>query len=247
MSDVFGRQPVLELLRSGREINRLLVAKGQRRGSIREILAVAKELGVTVQEVDRGVLDRMSKRGNHQGVLAQAAAVPYWSLEQVLAQKTDPDWPFFLVLLDGIEDPHNLGALLRIGEALGIHAVVIPKRRAVGVTPAVMKTSAGAANYVPVCRVGNLVRAMELLKKAGLWIAGADREGEICWKQDLRGPLALVLGGEGQGLSRLVKEKCDFLSSIPQRGRVHSLNASVAGAMLMFEVLRQRGSKAAGP
>lgn len=241
MSIVAGRQPVLEALRSGREINRLLIAKGQRKGSIRQILALADKGGVLIQEVDRSVLDRLSKIPNHQGVLAQLAQVEYLSLEELLAQEKDPNWPPLLVLLDGIQDPHNLGSIIRSAEAAGAYGVVIPERRAAGVTTAVMKASAGAANHLPVCRVGNLVAAMEKLKEAGCWIAGADMEGEVCYEYDLTGPLALVIGGEGKGLSRLVRERCDFLTSIPMRGRINSLNASVAAAVLLFEVLRQRG------
>lgn len=241
MSDVFGRQPVLEALRSGREVNKLLVVKGQRQGSIREILALAKDLGIVVQEVERVVLDKISAGANHQGVVAQLADVRYWSLEELLAKPRTPDWPPFLLLLDGIQDPHNLGSILRSAEALGVDGVIIPERRAVGVTGTVMKSSAGAANYVPVCRVTNIPSTMETLKKMGYWLVGADMSGDPCYTQDLTGAIAVVIGGEGSGLSRLVKEKCDFLSSIPMRGQVNSLNASVAAALLLFEVTRQRG------
>ncbi|HHY15914.1 MAG TPA: 23S rRNA (guanosine(2251)-2'-O)-methyltransferase RlmB [Firmicutes bacterium] len=240
MSSIAGRQPVLEALRSGREINRLLIAKGQRKGSIRQILTLAEKRGVLIQEVDRRVLDRLSEIDNHQGVLAQLAQVEYLSLDELLARDKTEGWAPLLVLLDGIQDPHNLGSIIRSAEAAGAHGVIIPERRAAGVTAAAMKASAGAANYLPVCRVVNLVDAMETLKKAGYWIAGADMEGEACFQQDLTGPLALVVGGEGKGLSRLVREKCDFLTSIPMRGRIGSLNASVAAAVLLFEVLRQR-------
>lgn len=240
MSDVFGRQPVLEALRSGQEVNKLLVVRGQRQGSIREILALAKDSGIVVQEVDRTVLDKISDGGNHQGVLAQLADVRYWSLEELLAKPHASDWPPFLVLLDGIQDPHNLGSILRSAEAMGVDGVIIPQRRAVGVTGTVMKSSAGAANYVPVCRVTNLPSTMDVLKKAGFWLVGADMSGATCYTQDLTGAIALVIGGEGSGLSRLVQEKCDFLSSIPMRGQINSLNASVAAALLMFEVTRQR-------
>ncbi len=240
MSSIAGRQPVLEALRSGREINRLLIAKGQRKGTIRQILALANKRGVLIQEVDRQVLDRLSEIDNHQGVLAQLAEVEYLSLEELLAREKTEGWAPLLVLLDGIQDPHNLGSIIRSADAAGAHGVIIPERRAAGVTAAAMKASAGAANYLPVCRVVNLVAAMESLKEAGFWIAGADMEGQVCFKQDLTGPLALVIGGEGKGLSRLVREKCDFLTSIPMRGRINSLNASVAAAVLLFEVLRQR-------
>jgi 23S rRNA (guanosine2251-2'-O)-methyltransferase len=240
VGDVVGRQVVLEALRSGQEINKILVAKGPRQGSIREIFALAKEQGIVIQEVERNILDKLSEGANHQGVLAQMAGVSYLELEELLARSKDGKWAPFLVLLDGIQDPHNLGSIMRSGEALGIEGVIIPKRRAAPVTQTVMKSSAGAANYLPVCRVGNLVVAMDTLKKAGYWIIGADMEGDTCFLQDLTGPIALVIGGEGTGLSRLVKEKCDFLSSVPMRGAINSLNASVAAALLMYEVVRQR-------
>ena len=240
MDDVVGRQVVLEALRSGREINKILVAKGPRQGSIREILAIAKEQGIVVQEVERSILDKLSEGANHQGVLAQMSGVSYVELEDLLSRQGKSDWAPFLILLDGIQDPHNLGSILRSGEAMGIDGVIIPKRRAVPVTQTVMKASAGAANYVPVCRVGNVATTIDILKKAGYWIVGADMAGDSCFSQDLTGPIALVIGSEGSGLSRLVKEKCDFLSSVPMRGAINSLNASVAAALLMFEVLRQR-------
>ena len=240
MVDVVGRQPVLEALRSGQEINKIMLAKGQRQGSIREILAVAREQGIVVQEVERTVLDKLSDGTNHQGVLAQLAQIRYWELTELLAKPRDPNWAPFLILLDGIQDPHNLGSIIRSCEALGADGVVIPKRRAVGVTSTVMKSSAGAANHVPICRVGNLVSSIEQLKEAGYWIIGAAMAGEPCYTQDLTGPVALVIGNEGSGISRLVKEKCDFLSSIPMRGQINSLNASVAASLLMFEVVRQR-------
>ncbi len=242
MGDVVGRQPVLEALRAGQEINKIVVAKGQRQGSIREILALAKERGIVVQEVERTVLDKLSETSSHQGVLAQVAEVAYWELDDLLAKPRDPNWAPFLVLLDGIQDPHNLGSIVRSVEAMGADGVVIPKRRAVAVTQTVMKSSAGAATYVPICRVGNLTASIDTLKKAGYWIIGADMAGDTCFSQDLTGPIALVIGGEGFGLSRLVKEKCDFLSSIPMRGNINSLNASVAAGILMFEVVRQRTS-----
>lgn len=243
MSDVAGRQPVLEALRSGQEINKILVAKGQRQGSIREIVAIAREKGIIVQEVERAILDQLSEEANHQGVVAQIAGIRYVELEELMAQGKDVNWPPFLILLDGIQDPHNLGSVIRSGEAMGAHGVIIPKRRAVGVTTTVMKSSAGAANYLPVCRVVNLTTTMDTLKKAGYWLVGADMAGDACYTQNLTGPIALVIGGEGQGLSRLVKEHCDFLASIPMRGEVNSLNASVAAALLMFEVVKQRTLK----
>lgn len=240
MGDIVGRQPVLEALRSGQEINKILVAKGPRQGSIREIFALAREQAIVVQEVERSVLDTLSESTNHQGVLAQMAGVSYLELDELLAKPKDANWAPFLILLDGVQDPHNLGSIIRSGEAMGIDGVIIPKRRAAPVTQTVMKSSAGAANYLPVCRVGNLAATIDLLKKAGYWIVGADMEGDTCFVQDLTGPLALVIGGEGSGLSRLVKDKCDFLTSVPMRGEINSLNASVAAGILVFEVVRQR-------
>lgn len=240
MGDIVGRQPVLEALRSGQEINKILVAKGPRQGSIREIFALAREQAIVVQEVERSVLDTLSESTNHQGVLAQMAGVSYLELDELLAKPKDANWVPFLILLDGVQDPHNLGSIIRSGEAMGIDGVIIPKRRAAPVTQTVMKSSAGAANYLPVCRVGNLAATIDLLKKAGYWIVGADMEGDTCFAQDLTGPLALVIGGEGSGLSRLVKDKCDFLTSVPMRGEINSLNASVAAGILVFEVVRQR-------
>lgn len=240
MVDVVGRQPVLEALRSGQEINKILVAKGKRQGSIREILAVAKKQGVVVQEVERIVLDKLSDQANHQGVLAQITQIRYWALDELVKRQRSSAWAPFLILLDRIQDPHNLGTIIRSGEAMGADGVIIPKRRAVGVTSTVMTSSAGAANHMPICRVGNLADTIDLLKDEGYWVVGADMAGEPCYTQDLTGPIVLVIGNEGSGISRLVQEKCDFLSSIPMRGQINSLNASVAASLLMFEVVRQR-------
>ena len=240
MVDVAGRQPVLEALRSGQEINKLLVARGTKQGALREIVALAKQRGIVVQEVDRSVLDRLSPSVNHQGVVAQMAEVRYWELPELLAKAAHSSWAPLLIILDGIQDPHNLGAIIRSAEALGAHGVIIPKRRVAAVTEAVMKASAGAANHLPVCRVTNLAATIDALKQEGYWVFGADAAGESCFRQDLTGPIALGIGSEGFGLSRLVRDKCDFLSSIPMRGRVNSLNASVAASLLMLEVVRQR-------
>lgn len=240
MVDVAGRQPVLEALRSGQEINKILVAKGQRQGSIREILAVAKEKGIVVQEVERAILDKLSDNANHQGVLAQITQIRYLDLDELVEKSRNSDWAPFLIILDRIQDPHNLGSIIRSSEAMGADGVIIPKRRAVGVTSTVMTSSAGAANHIPICRVANLADTIDLLKSEGYWVVGADMAGDPCYTQDLTGPIALVIGNEGSGISRLVREKCDFLSSIPMRGQINSLNASVAASLLMFEVVRQR-------
>ncbi len=241
-----GRQPVLELLRSGQPINKLLLEKGGRDRPLQQIVQLAKQRGVVVQEVDRRYLDKLSATGRHQGVAAQIAGVEYAELDDLLAGAPDPDWAPFLVVLDGLQDPHNLGSLLRSAEAARVGGVIIPKRRAVGVTPVVAKVSAGALSYVPVARVANIPRAIDELKAAGFWVVGADMDGELCYEQDLTGPIALVIGAEGEGLSRLVKEKCDFLTRIPMLGQISSLNAGVAGALLMFEVVRQRTQKGGG-
>ncbi|KLU39791.1 MAG: hypothetical protein AA931_07355 [Peptococcaceae bacterium 1109] len=235
-----GRQPVLEFLKAGQAVNKLLVVKDSRDRQMQRIVALAKEKGIIIQEVDRRYLDKISATGRHQGVAAQIAAVEYAELEELISKPQDPAWPPFLLVLDGLQDPHNLGSLLRSAEAAKVGGVIIPKRRAVGVTPVVAKVSAGALSYVPVARVVNIPRAIDDLKEAGYWIVGADMDGELCYEQDLTGPIALVVGGEGEGLSRLVKEKCDFLARIPMLGQINSLNAGVAGALLMFEVVRQR-------
>lgn len=239
-----GRQPVMEFLKSGQPINKLYIAKGSRDRPLQEITALAKRQGIVIQEVERNVLDSMSTTGNHQGVALQIAGVEYAELDDLLAKPKDPSWAPFLLVLDGLQDPHNLGSLLRSAEAAGVNGVIIPKRRAVGVTPVVAKVSAGALSYVPVARVVNIARTIDQLKEAGYWVVGADMSGEVCYGQNLTGPIALVIGGEGEGLSRLVKEKCDFLTRIPMLGQINSLNAGVAGALLMFEVVRQRTSKA---
>lgn len=235
-----GRQPVIEFLKAGHPVNKVLIAKGNTHRALQQITALAKEQGAAVQEVSKEQLDRMSSTGNHQGVIAQIAAVEYAELDDLLSAPRDPEWDPFLLVLDGLQDPHNLGSILRSAEAARVSGVIIPKRRAVGVTPVVAKVSAGALSYVPVARVVNIARTIEQLKEAGFWVVGADMDGEPCYSQNLKGPVALVIGSEGEGLSRLVKENCDFLTRIPMLGQINSLNAGVAAAVLMFEVVRQR-------
>lgn len=235
-----GRQPVIEFLKAGHPVNKVLIAKGNTHRALQQITALAKEQGAAVQEVSKEQLDRMSSTGNHQGVIAQIAAVEYAELDDLLSAPRDPEWDPFLLVLDGLQDPHNLGSILRSAEAARVSGVIIPKRRAVGVTPVVAKVSAGALSYVPVARVVNIARTIEQLKEAGFWVVGADMDGESCYSQNLKGPIALVIGSEGEGLSRLVKENCDFLTRIPMLGQINSLNAGVAAAVLMFEVVRQR-------
>lgn len=236
-----GRNPVIEALKSGREINKIFVARGNREGSIRQIVSMAKSKGIVVQEVDPSRLNSMSVTHSHQGVIAFAAAAEYVEVEDILASADSKKGAPFIVVLDGLTDPYNLGAILRTADAAGVHGVIIPKRRSVGLTAAVAKASAGAVEYVPVARVSNIVQTMEKLKKAGLWIAGADAEADkTLFDSDLKGPIAVVIGSEGEGLGKLVKEECDFLVSIPMKGRISSLNAATAGAVIMYEVIRQR-------
>ncbi len=235
-----GRNAILEVLRSGRDIEKIMVAKGNVEGTIKRIIAIAVEKGVVIQEVSRQKLDEISQTKNHQGVIALVSAHDYVEVEDILAAAKEKGEDPFVLLLDGITDPHNLGAILRTAECAGVHGVIIPKRRSVGLNATVGKTSAGAIEYMPVARVTNIVQTMEYLKKEGLWIACADMKGLDHFDTNMKGPLALVIGSEGDGVSRLVKENCDFTASIPMYGKISSLNASVAAALLMYEVVRQR-------
>lgn len=237
-----GRNPVQEALRSGRPVNKILIAQDVGRHTvIAAILHVARERKVLVEHVDRRVIERLSSTGHSQGVLALAAAKAYVSLEQMVEAAAQQEDPALLVLLDGIEDPQNLGAIIRTAEGAGAHGVVIPERRAVGLTAAVGRASAGAIEYVPVAQVSNLSNAMRELGKRQVWTVGIDPSSDRQYTQvDFRQPTAIVIGGEGAGLSRLIKERCDMLASIPMRGKVASLNASVAAALVLYEALRQR-------
>lgn len=236
-----GRNPVIEALRSNRAINKILVAKGDREGSINQIIAVAKEKGVVVQEVDKAKLDRMSESHRHQGVIALAAVKEYVDVDDILKVAEERGEQPFLVILDGIKDSYNLGSILRTADAVGAHGVIIPKRRAVGLTPVVAKASAGAVEYVPVARVTNIVQTIEYLKKRNVWVVGTDLSGEQpFYESDLTGPVALVIGSEGEGMSRLTAENCDFIVKIPMKGQISSLNAAVAGAIVLYEILKQR-------
>jgi 23S rRNA (guanosine2251-2'-O)-methyltransferase len=236
-----GRIPVLEALRAGREINKLLVAKGSREGTIREVFAVARDAGVIIQEVDRKRLDTLAEGRNHQGVIALVAAHDYVEVDEILSRAKAAGEDPFLLVLDGIEDPQNLGSLLRTADAAGAHGIVIPERRAAGLTETVAKVSAGAIEYVPVARVTNIARTIDELKEQGLWVVGTHPDApELYHQARLTGPLAVVVGSEGKGIGRLVAEKCDFMVRLPMRGRVTSLNAGVAGAILIYEIRRQR-------
>lgn len=238
-----GRRPVLEALKHNKPIDRLLVrvdSDGAMTGTLKVIAAKAREQGVVVTTVERAKLDALAQSGNHQGVIALCPAKDYVEVEDILAIAASKNEPPFIIVLDGITDPHNFGAILRTAEAGGVHGVIIPKRRAVGLTGAVAKTSAGAIEHVPVARITNLSRTIEDLKSAGLWIVCGDFYGTSIYDADLSGPVALVIGAEGAGVSRLVKEKADFTLSIPMLGNISSLNASVAAGIMIYEVVRTR-------
>ena len=233
-----GRNPIREALKAGRPMEKLLVADGDLSGAGREIIKQAKAAGVVVQVVDRARLDQIYPA--HQGMLAYVAAVPYTPLEDILAAARAKGEDPFVVVLDGVTDPHNLGAIIRSAECAGAHGVVVPERRSAGLSPAAAKAAAGALNYMPVARVKNLNRALEELKAAGLWVTGAAMDGQDAAHTDLTGPIALVIGSEGDGISRLTLEKCDRVVSLPVKGHIDSLNASVAAGVLMYEIVRQR-------
>ncbi len=237
---IAGRNAVQEALRSGRSIDSILVSKGNHTGVLVKIIAQAKKAGIPVKEADSRKLDSLCGHANHQGVLAFAAVREYAELDDILQTAADRGEPPFLIILDELEDPHNLGAILRTAECAGAHGVIIPKRRAVGLTYAVGKASAGAVEYMPVARVGNLARTVDDLKKQGIWIYTADMEGQNWCDTDFSGPAALIIGNEGSGVSRILKEKSDFSVSLPMVGNISSLNASVACGILCYEVLRQR-------
>lgn len=244
---LIGRNAVIEAIRSGRGINKLLLADGDKEGSVKEVISLAKEQGIVIQFVERSKIEGIAGGLRHQGVLAYVAPVAYSDLETILqAAETKGEAPF-LLLLDELEDPHNLGALLRTADATGVHGVLIPKRRSVPLTATVAKTSAGAVEYVPVARIGNIAQTLRKLKDKGFWVAGADMDGsQNYYEADLTGPLVLVVGSEGHGMSRLTKEQCDFIVKMPMVGKINSLNASVAGSILMYESMRQRLQKKSG-
>lgn len=239
-----GRNAVLEAFRSGKTIDRLFVLDGCQDGPVRTIVREAKKHDTIVNFVPKERLDSMSETGHHQGVMAYAAAYKYAEVEDILKIAEEKGEPPFLFLLDGIEDPHNLGAIIRTANLAGAHGVIIPKRRAVGLTATVARTSAGALNYTPVAKVTNMAATIEDLKKRGIWFVCADMGGESMYRLNLTGPIGLVIGNEGEGVSRLVKEKCDMIASIPMKGDIDSLNASVATGVLAYEIVRQRLAKA---
>ncbi|MDD2981197.1 MAG: 23S rRNA (guanosine(2251)-2'-O)-methyltransferase RlmB [Hespellia sp.] len=235
-----GRNAVLEAFRSGKPIDKVFVLDGCQDGPIRSIVREAKKHDTIIQFVDKTRLSQISETGKHQGAIAYAAAYEYAEVEDILeAAKAKGEDPFIIVL-DNIEDPHNLGAIIRTANLAGAHGVIIPKRRAVGLTATVARTSAGALNYTPVAKVTNIAKTMEELKEKGLWFVCADMDGDSMYSLNLKGPIGLVIGNEGEGVGRLVKEKCDFVASIPMKGNIDSLNASVAAGVLAYEIVRQR-------
>ena len=237
-----GRNAVIEAIRGGKTIDKLYVLDGCQDGPIMTIKREAKKQDTLVKYVPKERLDQLSQTGKHQGVIAYAAAYEYAEVEDILQAAREKGEPPFLFLLDNIEDPHNLGAIIRTANLAGAHGVIIPKNRAVGLTATVARTSAGALNYTPVAKVTNLAKTIEELKKEGLWFVCADMGGTVMYDLDLKGAIGLVIGNEGDGVGRLVKEKCDFVASIPMKGNIDSLNASVAAGVLAYEIVRQRMS-----
>lgn len=236
-----GRNAVLEAFRSGKSIDKLYILDGCQDGPVRTIAREAKKHDTIINYVKKERLDQLSETGKHQGVIAVAASYEYVEVEDILENARKKGEPPFILLLDNIEDPHNLGAIIRTANLAGAHGVIIPKRRAAGLTATVARTSAGALNYTPVAKVTNLKTAIEELKKEGMWFVCADMGGTAYYDLDLKGPIGLVIGNEGEGVSRLVKENCDFVASIPMKSDIDSLNASVAAGILAFEISRQRG------
>ncbi|MCS0790960.1 23S rRNA (guanosine(2251)-2'-O)-methyltransferase RlmB [Cytobacillus firmus] len=237
---IIGKNPVIEALKSERDINKIFIAEGSQSGQMQQVIGLAKSAGVLVQFVPKKKIDGMAE-GNHQGVIAQVAAYQYAEIDDLFAAAQKKNEAAFFLLLDEIEDPHNLGSIMRTADAVGAHGIIIPKRRAVGLTATVAKASTGAIEYIPVVRVTNMARTIDELKERGVWIAGTDAKGKQDFRQmDGTMPLGLVIGSEGKGMGRLIRDKCDFLINLPMAGHVTSLNASVAAALLMYEVYRKR-------
>lgn len=240
---VEGRNAVIEAFRAGKTIDKLFILDGCQDGPIQTIKREAKKADVMIKFIDKERLDQMSQTGHHQGVIAKCAAYEYAEVSDILENARSKGEDPFVILLDNIEDPHNLGAIIRSANLAGAHGVIIPKNRAVGLTATVARTSAGALNYTPVAKVTNISKTIEELKKEGIWFACADMDGEVMYRQNLTGPIGIVIGNEGDGVSRLVKQNCDYVCQIPMKGDIDSLNASVAAGVLMFEVVRQRMGK----
>ena len=239
-----GRNAVMEAFRSGQVIDKLFILDGCQDGPVRTIAREARKTDTIINYVSKERLDQLSETHAHQGVIAQVAAYDYSTVDEILARAEEKGEAPFLIILDNVEDPHNLGAIIRTANLAGAHGVIIPKRRAVGLTSTVAKTSAGAINYTPVAKVTNIVRTIEELKEKGIWFVCADMGGETMYDLDLTGPMGLVIGNEGEGVSRLGREACDFTASIPMKGDIDSLNASVAAGVLAYEIVRQRLAKA---
>lgn len=239
-----GRNAVLEAFRSGKCVDKLFILDGCQDGPVRTIAREARKTDTIINYVSKERLDQLSETHAHQGVIAQVAAYDYSTVDEILARAEEKGEAPFLIILDNVEDPHNLGAIIRTANLAGAHGVIITKRRAVGLTSTVAKTSAGAINYTPVAKVTNIVRTIEELKEKGIWFVCADMGGETMYDLDLTGPMGLVIGNEGEGVSRLVREACDFTASIPMKGDIDSLNASVAAGVLAYEIVRQRLAKA---
>ncbi len=237
---IVGRNPVMEAIRSGREIEKIFIKKGPAEGSIVSIIKKAKDAGIIVTEVDKQKLDSLAMGANHQGIVALAAVCEYSTVADILSEAEKKERPPFIIICDKITDPHNLGSIIRTANCVGADGVIIPKRNSVGLNSVVDKTSAGALEYTKVARVTNIARTIDELKEKGLWIVGAEMDAPKMYDVDLKGAIGLVIGSEGEGISRLVKEKCDFLASIPMFGEINSLNASVAAAVLMYEISRQQ-------
>ena len=238
-----GRNAVMEAFRSGKPVDKLYVLDGCQDGAVRSIIREARKHDTILNFVEKDRLNQLSETGKHQGVIAVSAAYEYAEVEDILAAAEAKGEPPFIIILDGIEDPHNLGAILRTANQVGAHGVIIPKRRAVGLTPTVARTSAGAINYTPVAKVTNISNTMKELKDKGMWFVCADMDGTVMYDMDLTGPIGLVIGNEGEGVSQLVKKNCDMVASIPMKGDIDSLNASVATGVLAYEILRQRMKK----
>lgn len=237
---VEGRNAVIEALRSGKSIDKIFILDGCNDGPISTIKREARKTDALIKYVEKERLDQLSQTGHHQGVIAFCAAYEYAELDDIMENARSRNEDPFVIFLDNIEDPHNLGAIIRTANLAGAHGVVIPKNRAVGLTATVARCSAGALNYTPVCKVTNMAQTIEKLKSEGMWFACADMDGEIMYRQNLTGPIGIIIGNEGGGVGRLVKEKCDYVCSIPMKGDIDSLNASVAAGVLMYEVVRQR-------
>lgn len=240
---LYGRNAVMEALKGEREIDKILVQKGEKEGSVIKIISLAKSKAVVVQEVEKAKLDELTGREKHQGVLAYVAAHEYVEVEDILEDAKEKGEAPFVLILDNIQDPHNLGAIIRTAHNAGVHGIIIPKRRAVGLTGTVAKSSAGSLEYMKVAKVSNIVQTIRELKEKGLWIACADMDGKTLYEENLTGPIGIVVGSEGEGVSKLTKENCDYVVSVPMYGKVTSLNASVAASLMIYEVVRQRNFK----